>query len=149
MRRRRRWKRAAVAAALAASFAGGMATMWLTFRPQTVEVRVVERVIVPVPAPPTMAKSSEPEPEPEAPATGRALEWQAAENPDRRAQLLHQAGDRYLKVESDIPSAMRCYQRSVAALSETELEVIPEDTWLLKSVKIARQEEIRHAKNAG
>jgi hypothetical protein len=72
-------------------------------------------------------------------------EWQAAENPDKRAILFRQAGDRYVAEGSDWESALRCYSGALNAGTEADLAISPDDNWLLMALKDARQKEKRHA----
>jgi hypothetical protein len=134
--RRRRWmRRAGVALALAACYAAG--------------------VLAPPPAVPHMDRSADfargdPEatvPLPaEAPAVAKdrsalALEWQALDSTDGRAELFRKAGDRYLEEWGDVPSALRCY-RSALDAGDT---IGPDDSWLLMALKQAKQKEKRDA----
>lgn len=145
LRRRRRLRRVAAVAALAACFAAGMLTMRLVTPPAPAEVRVVviEHPAMLAPAPEAVVQAQLPKPE----QTGLALEWQAVEEPERRAELFRRAGDRYLTAENDLESAVRCYRRALDAGSADDLKITPQDTWLLISLKNARQEETAHAKN--
>src|SRR5262249_49084327 len=88
-----------------------------------------------------------PVPAADAKLSALALEWQAVENPARRAELFRRAGDLYLGQENDLESAVRCYKNALNAGSEKDLEIGPQDTWLLISLKNARREEKRHANN--
>jgi hypothetical protein len=71
------------------------------------------------------------------------------ENPERRADLFRRAGDRYLKDENDLRSAVRCYKHALDAGSDEDLRITSQDNWLLVSLKNARQEERHHGKNDG
>src|SRR4051812_19936155 len=101
LRRRRRLRRLARAAGLAACYAAGLVTMHgLAPRPPLPPPAEVAQQS-PTPRPP----AAEPVPEPPA----LALEWQAFDSPDRGAELYRQAGDRYLSEEADPAAALRCY----------------------------------------
>jgi hypothetical protein len=146
LRRRHHWKRVGFVTVLAACYAAGALTMRLAApvsTPQEVANNAPqpapERTPTPVPVPPA----------PEVATSARDLEWQAVENPDRRAELFRRAGDRYLNDENDLESAVRCYKHALDAGSDTDLKIAPQDTWLLVSLKNARQEEKPHGKNDG
>jgi hypothetical protein len=98
----------------------------------------------PVPSPAPAEKSVA-----EEKLTALALEWQAAENPDRSVELNRRAGDRYLDEENDLESALRCYRRFLAGCAEQDLEISPNDNWLLVTLKTARLEGRRNAKSNG
>jgi hypothetical protein len=147
VRRRRVVRRAGFVAALAACFAAGAFTMRLLTPTVEPEVQVVERFIereaVPSPTPrsdPAVLQQA---------TSALVLEWQAVENPERRAELFRRAGDRYLNDENDMESAVRCYKKALNAATAEDLQINPQDTWLLISLKNARQEEHRHGKSDG
>jgi hypothetical protein len=145
--RRRLVRRAGLVGALAACFAGGALTMRLLTPTVEPEVQIVERFIEREPVTPPTPKVAPSAVEPVGSAL--ALEWQAVENPERRAELFRIAGDRYLNEEGDMASAVRCYKNALNAASADDLQVTPQDTWLLSSLKNARLEENRHGKNDG
>jgi hypothetical protein len=140
--RRRTWlKRLALAAALAACFAGGFVTSQLTTTPRTdVQVVTVYRESV-QPAPPDEAP-----PAPTVEVRAAALEDRAITTPTARTELFRQAGDTYLKAEGDVQAALRCYRLALDAGSDKDLAVAPEDNWLLISLKEARLREKVDAK---
>jgi hypothetical protein len=148
LRWRRRGRRLAILAALAACYVAGLVSMRLLRAEPAVEVRK-EIVYVTEEKKPESPPERVTPPVPERPLTALALEWQAAEDPDRGAELNRRAGDRYFAEENDLASAVRCYKRFLSACPETELEVAPQDNWLLVTLKNARLEEKRHAKNNG
>jgi hypothetical protein len=74
-----------------------------------------------------------------------ALEWQAFDSKERRPDLYREAGDKYLKNESDPESALRCYGAALDSGDDTIRAVSPDDSWLLMAIKDARQREKRHA----
>jgi hypothetical protein len=140
--RRRVWlKRLAVAAGLAACFAGGYLTSRLTTTPQT-ETRFVvvergqDRPVLPEEGPGA----------PVAEARAAAVEDRAITSPMPRPDLYRQAGDLYLNAEGDVQAALRCYRLALDAGSDKDLAVAPEDNWLLSSLKEARQREKVDAK---
>jgi hypothetical protein len=148
LRRRRRGRQFGIVAALAACYAAGLFSMRLVQAKPAVEVRT-EIVYLPAESKPENPPQREVPSALEQPFTALALEWQAAENPERSAELNRQAGDRYFADENDIESAVRCYKRFVATCADKELEIEPNDNWLLVTLKSARLEERRHAKING
>jgi hypothetical protein len=148
LRWRRLGRRVSILAALAACYVAGLVSMRLLWAEQVVEVRT-EIVYVTEEKKPESPPVRVTPPVPERPPTALALEWQAAEDPDRSAELNRRAGDRYFAEENDLASAVRCYKRFLNACPETELEVAPQDNWLLVTLKNARLEERRHAKING
>jgi hypothetical protein len=139
--RHRRWsRRAAIAAALAACYAAGVAsTYWL--RPTApAEVIIVEKSPEPAPSPAATAPH-------EAEPSAIALEWQAVESPNKRVELYRLAGDRYLVESNDMEAALRCYRQMLNAGSEKDLVISPDDNWLLMALKDARLKEKLDAKS--
>lgn len=148
LRWRRRGRRFGMLAALAACYAAGLLSVRLLQAEPSVEVRW-EIVYLPRETKPETRPQREAPPMLEKPVTALALEWQAAESPDRSAELNRQAGDRYFTDENDWESAVRCYKRFLSACSDTQLEIAPQDNWLLVTLKNARLEEKRNAKTNG
>jgi len=145
LRWRRRGRHLTMIAALAACFLAGVLTTRLFSSPQI--VHEIEYVSAPAESKPdTLAPPSE-KPTKEEKLTALALEWQAAESPDRSAELNRLAGDRYVEEENDLESAVRCYKRFLAECTREELEITPKDNWLLVTLKNARLEERRNAKS--
>jgi hypothetical protein len=69
------------------------------------------------------------------------LEWQALEGPETSAAgLYRQAGDLYL-ADADPAEAARCYGIALDAGKASDLEVSPDDSWLLMVIKQARKKE--------
>jgi hypothetical protein len=125
-RRRRQLVRVAV---LAAFFAAGL---WTGHRP------------APTPPVPVVAeRAARPLPESEMPAL--VLEWEALDGAQDRALRYRVAGDRYLAEEGDLASAVRCYGGALDAGTAADLDVSPDDNWLLMVIKDARKKEKRHA----
>ena len=52
--------------------------------------------------------------------------------PERRAQLLHQAGDLYLRGEGDIDGALRCYRE---LLELQPRRTASSESWLLTALR--------------
>jgi hypothetical protein len=119
-------------AALAACFAAGML---VAHRPAP-------------PPPPEGPAVATPQPDlPELPPRAVALEWQALDHPDARAAQYRAAGDRYLAEEGDLAAAVRCYRGALDAGTAADLQISPEDNWLLMALKDARRKERRNATN--
>jgi hypothetical protein len=142
LRRRRRLRWLAYAAALLVSFAAGLLAMKAARRD------------VPIPIPePNVRRQEEPRPteKPLAPAGESALarEWLAFDSVEHRGELYQQAGDAYMTVEYDPQSALRCYTSALDSGSEKDLTISADDNWLLMAIKNARQKENDHAKNGG
>jgi hypothetical protein len=131
LRHRRRLQNLTLAMTLAACYAAGLLTMrWLM--PGTSQ-----------PAPlPTQAEVKESPPARIQPSPV-ALEWQAVDNPGRRAELYRQAGDLYLTVADDPENALRSYGNALDAAAGENLDISPNDNWLFMALKEARKKEKR------
>ena len=57
------------------------------------------------------------------------------------ARLFREAGDSYVRDRADYQSALRCYRNFLDEAAPAERTVSPEDTWLLTSLKRAREQE--------
>jgi hypothetical protein len=126
LRRRRRLRRAAWAAALAACYAAGVLTAhWLRPAPQPAPEMVRTE---PQPAPP---KVDPPPPVPD---------------PDPTRTLVR-AADNLLVEKADPLSALRCYTKALDQGGADALTVSANDTYLMMAIKDARQKEKRDAKN--
>jgi hypothetical protein len=168
LRRRRRLRRLALAAALVACYLAGLWTARLGMTSASEEDRFQaarehsggQRPKEPAASPRSpgadrkpAGASSDKAPEP-LPSDGKvssalALEWQAIDSPERRAELYRRAGDLYLQENNDVPSALRCYRGALAAGTEKDWTFSPDDNWLLAAAKQERQKETLHAKNGG
>ncbi len=152
LRRRRRLRRLALAAALAACYAAGILTMQLLApRSEAVEQPQIVRHVVktqPEPKPESEPRVAVREPADDADASALTLEWKDLDSPERRPDLFRKAGDRYLE-ESDIPSSLRCYRNALDFGTEKDWKVTAEDNWLFTSLKEAKLKEKRDAKNNG
>jgi hypothetical protein len=143
--RRRRWLvRGRRAALLAACYAAGLATMWYWVHGhQLPRPEIVERDTPPLPAPPAPAP---PEPPTEADPyrndpPERLERWAFVAAGEKRVALYRRAGDGYLD-RNDVQGALRCYRRALDAGSPTDLAIRADtDSWLLMSLKVARQKE--------
>src|SRR5262249_17583435 len=138
LRRRRRVKRVGFAAALAACYAAGAWTMTLVARPQGADLpEVVHRAGDP------SASAPSPKPDGDTDVSPLALEWRALDSPQKRPDLFRQAGDRYLREAGDVQSALRCYRTALDMASDEDAAVSPDDSWLLMTLKQAKQKEKR------
>ena len=57
------------------------------------------------------------------------------------ARRFREAGDVYLRDYADYRAALRCYRNFLDEADPADLTVTPEDTWLLTSLKRAREQE--------
>jgi hypothetical protein len=57
------------------------------------------------------------------------------------ARRFREAGDLYLRDFADYRSALRCYRNFLDTAGAADLAVNSEDTWLLTSLKRAREQE--------
>ncbi len=143
LRRRRRVRQFAYAAALLMSFAMGAGVMRMTARTDSGERGGVS---------PPMARTNQGADAPRSPApdeSALAREWDAFDSIDQRGELYRQAGDRYMEEESDLQSALRCYANALDNDPKQTQAISPDDNWLLMAIKNARQKEKDHAKNGG
>jgi hypothetical protein len=151
LRGRRRWKRLALVAAMAACYLAGVLTVGL-WAPAAGADRgkeaeppsVVEEKRTVVPAPEKRSA-------PPAPAVVSAfeLEWQAVDNSERRAELYRRAGDRYLEEANDVESALRCYRGYLAAAPPQDWTISTKDNWVLLVAKQDHLKEKDHADKGG
>jgi hypothetical protein len=157
LRRRRRLKRLALIAAMAACYVAGMLTMrWWTppvtdaGRPPGGQERVRNTSRRRPPAPkrskPARRKQRRQAAPPE---NALALEWRAIDSKKKRANLYRRAGDRYLEVDHDIASALRCYRGALAAGPKKDWEISTHDNWLMMIAKQELQKEQSDAQNGG
>jgi hypothetical protein len=153
--KRRRWlRRTGLVTGLGACYAAGILTVWLVTSPLTPwragsvsdrserAASASERSDQKVAA--TRPSDSLPSPLPE---SALAMEWQALDSSEKRPELFRQAGDRYLEETNDVASAMRCYRGALEDASEEDLQISPDDNWLLIELKKDKQKEKRYAKN--
>jgi hypothetical protein len=57
------------------------------------------------------------------------------------ARRFREAGDRYLRDYADYRAALRCYRNFLDEAEAEQLRIAPDDTWLLTSLKRAREQE--------
>lgn len=146
--RRRVWRRrATLAIAGLACFGLGWATTLLRPRPAPEVVRVeVPAPVAHVPGSPAVDPASGGHSRPEAaPKTlsPSELELAAEQVVDRAeaARRFREAGDRYLRELANYPAALRCYRNFLDGAAAPDRAVAPDDTWLLTSLKRAREQE--------
>jgi hypothetical protein len=135
LRRQRRVRRLGGIGVLMAVYAAGLLTILACQPPQELssgqprlsreEAQTAMLPSTPLPRPGQMASE---------------LEWKALTAPDEAAGLYRQAGDLYL-ADSEPAEAVRCYGNALAAGKTQDLEVSPEDSWLLMVIKQARKKE--------
>jgi len=79
----------------------------------------------------------------EAPTHPRDLEWRAFDAADDpvRVKLYFQAGDLYLDRLDDVQSALRCYQQAIYFCEASDLEINPNDNWLVMALKRDHRKE--------
>ena len=152
VRRRRYYRRILAVSAVAAAYAGGLATTFALFKapasapPRNAPTAVTESVAS-AKDKPVLSVESAPDPAQRGitrPLGNReALARRISEaSPEERARLLKQAGDRYLKELGDIETALNCYRRLLDSLPASERgRVGRNDSWLLVALKESRREE--------
>jgi hypothetical protein len=88
-------------------------------------------------------QKTEPAPAVTTPVSAADLEWQAFDSQgEERSRRYFQAGNRYLEMEADYASALRCYSQALADVSPRDLEFTPDDSWLLLTLKNARRQGV-------
>lgn len=118
-------------------FLAGAATVWLRPSPEpemvTVFVREEAAPVAGAPGLPAVAPRLSP----------GELELEAEKTLVKAdsARLFREAGDRYVQERADYQSALRCYRNFLDEAGPEERNVTPEDTWLLTSLKRAREQE--------
>lgn len=147
--RRRRWqRRLIVAAAVAAAVLLVIGAIWrlVPAGPEAVDgpqPQAAQKLEPPAPAPP-VEKPRVPEVSHPALPSALALEWKAFDAPrPQRAALYQQAGDRYVEEEQDVASALRCYGQAVQTAQAGELQIDPDDNWLVMALKFDEIERRR------
>jgi hypothetical protein len=157
LRGRRRRRRIAFVALFALCYAAGLATVALLRTGQKApraEVSVAETTVhgdrPHEAAPPSAPDQPAPlVPDFEAAVPALVLEKIGASfRGERRVAYFRAAGDRYLEIEDDLSSAVRCYKQALDAASRTEAEISSADSWLLMAMKKARKGEPTHANSS-
>ena len=110
----------------------GLSLLRPTPEPQVITTVVRETAIVPPPPelPPKKLSPSELE-----------LEAEKTTVKAESARLFREAGDLYLRDHADYQSALRCYRNFLDEADPADRESSPDDTWLLTSLKRAREQE--------
>jgi hypothetical protein len=136
IRRQRRVRQLAGIGVLTAACASGLLTILAFQAPhesignQTGAPWEEARSIAPPAAPPLRPAPS-----------ANELEWQALDAPENAvAGLYRKAGDLYL-ADADPAEAVRCYGNALSTGKPEDLEVSPQDSWLLMVIKQARTKE--------
>jgi hypothetical protein len=142
VQRRRRWLvRGRRAAVLAACYAAGLASTW-TWSPDRgpMPPAAAERPPAPDPQVPTPRTPSDVDPYRNDPPE-RLEKWAFLQSGPKRVELYRRAGDEFLR-RDDVQSALRCYRRALDGGTAADLAVRADtDSWLLMSLKMARQKE--------
>jgi hypothetical protein len=139
-RRRRILRRGQRLALLTVCYAAGLASMWLWLRDRTPADTVVDQP--PTQETPIARPSESPGTDPYRYDPPERLEkWAYLQTGDKRVELYRRAGDGYLR-RDDVQAALRCYRRALDAGSAEDLAIrADKDSWLLMSLKVARQKE--------
>ncbi len=129
IRRKRRHKRLAGIGVLCAAYAAGLLTV-LACQPPPPETILAE---VRASDPPAVEQVTQvPSP--------AEVEWRLFDQPEFSQGLYRLAGDLHL-ADADPAQAVRCYGNSLDAGQTQDLEVEPDDSWLLMAIKQARKKE--------
>jgi hypothetical protein len=127
---------------VAACYGAGIATYWW-LRPTPIDAPRQEFVQAPPVPESIQPKVVQVRLEP----PDRIERWAALATGERRVDLYRKAGDGFLE-RGDELSALRCYRRSLDSTRPADLAIRPqEDSWLLMSLKIARQKEMTDVRN--
>jgi hypothetical protein len=153
LRHRRRWRQLCLVAALAGCYLAGLATAHFATARRVDSVATTNQhtaagidekaEAVSVAAPGPLPVDQDPD------VSARVLERLASASQEQRGVLYRAAGDRYLTVDGDLTSALRCYRLSLGELPEQALAISADDSWLLLALKKARLEERKDAKHTG
>lgn len=137
MLRRRKYRRwLTQAGALAACYVAGMFTLWLWMPGHGPTSSATDVVVVQETATIPIAEHSETQVSPV------VLErLGAVANKDQKAELLRQAGERYVEERGDWRSAVHCFAQSIDAAPLEERSISPSDNWLVMALKEARQKQ--------
>jgi len=121
-----------------ACFAAGLSMALLRPPPAS----VTEYVVVRNESRPKAKADSPPAP-PSRVASAAELELQAEQTlvKAESARQFREAGDLYLRDHANYRAALRCYRNFLDEADPVDRAVAPEDTWLLTSLKRAREQE--------
>jgi hypothetical protein len=133
VRRRARLRSAGRLLLPLACFLAGLAVAWFRPAPEPRVEYVTVEVEVPVPVPVL----------PPSPPSPAELELRAEQLTVKAeaARAYREAGDLYLREWADHRAALRCYRNFLDMAGRDELTPAREDTWLLTSLKNARESE--------
>jgi hypothetical protein len=143
-------RRAMLGAAGLACFGLGWATTYVRPAPAPqvvyVEVPVKETPVADAPGSPQQDSASREHQRPERTSQSPSpaeMELAAEQMDDKpaAARRFREAGDRYLRDYSDYRAALRCYRNFLDEADPADRAVGPGDTWLLISLKHAREQE--------
>jgi hypothetical protein len=141
------WRRRAVKVAVGlACFGLGLATTHIRPAPAP-EVHYVEVPVAPAPAadtPGSPIASKDETPAPLAKALSPAQLELVAEQTTVKAEAarrFREAGDLYVRELADYRAALRCYRYFLDEADPADRAISPDDTWLLTSLKRAREQE--------
>jgi hypothetical protein len=115
-------------------FLAGLATTFLRPRSELEQVVVVVHLESPAPLAP------ESPPKPRSPSE-LELEAEKAVVRTDGARQFREAGDLYLRDYANHAAALRCYRNFLDEAAPADLAISSEDTWLLTSLKRAREQE--------
>ena len=139
-----RWRFVRRVVGVLAVFAGGVLCGWF--------MKPIETITVLVPTQPdALVLPALPLPEESVPTppreTAQQLEIKAELADDRAesANFYRMAGDRYLKDFADYGQAARCYKLHLNAVGPAGRDVSIEDEWLLMSMKLTQNQEMKNA----
>lgn len=142
IRWRHRQRQAARAAVCGLCFVFGAATVWLRPAPQSEVITIfVEAPAAEEGKPPVANAPGSPVEKRRLSPSELELEAEKTLVKADSARLFREAGDLYVNDRADYQSALRCYRNFLDEAAPTELNVTPEDTWLLTSLKRAREQE--------
>jgi hypothetical protein len=133
VRRRRMVRRAGFVGLMIVVFSAGALTMRWVQPPLPAETPLASNESISLPTNPIAPEV--------AVASPLALEWQAIDSTDRRADLFRQAGDRYLTELGDMEGALRCYRNVLDLGTSEDTAIRPDDSWLMISLKQAKLKE--------
>jgi hypothetical protein len=147
IRQRRRLRRLAMVAALAAFYLAGAATagVWWAWRPVVPAATPKEGSAGGEAAPAAGTRNpSEPRRGPRVPAP-EGTEQAVATAKVTRFEAYRRAGDRFLREPAQLSLAVRSYGNALNVASDAERAISPErDSWLLMALKESRLKERSH-----
>ena len=124
-----------VAVCLACFMAGAAAAWLLPGADQRIETIVVRKApaVDATDSPPAVVRAPSP--------AELELEAEQMSVKAEAARRFREAGDRYLRDHADYRAALRCYRNFLDEADPDQLRITPDDTWLLTSLKRARELE--------